>query len=915
MRKIFNVLADRKSRRSLLTIGIFLALLLAAPIVGYGLYTRQMSEQETHAKESLSRIAQIRAATTSSFIHERTGDALLVVSSPFLQEAIRSWMQQDNKDKLLEARLRERINALKRIYGYLVVAILDTRGNTVISTDTTARPVDDFAADIARRAADSNTLLISSIHSRAGPTKDELVVDISVPLFPADPRTGIAGAILLMRFDPRQQIYPSIQTVPFPNLPNDALLVEIRGQQVVSLSDSRSGRYRYLDRLPISPAQLLDSASTAVASLAWQDKESNEKIIASAHAVDGVPWFVVALANEDSVHAAIRNTALVAATASGVMLCILSIGILLWWKYKESEFKVAALETEAERRLLQKQYDYLSKYANDMIILTDADHRILEVNDKTLQVLGFSADLLAGQPFDILCIPAGRDRLQAHLNTLRREGTAMFEISQERSDGTVFPVEVNARSIDFEGRFFNQFICRDITERKEAESRIQSLAYYDNVTSLPNRTLLNDRLDQAIHMAARSAKKVGVLFLDLDNFKNINDTLGHQTGDMLLRSVGQRLLDCVREEDTVARIGGDEFLILLPDLDRGDEALRVAEKVIASIARPYLLSAQQIHTTTSIGISLFPDDSATVTDLVKYADSALYEAKSRGRNNYQFFTRELNEQITRASRIEQYLRDAMEGRMLRLWYQPQIDVRTGKVIGAEALLRWHDGNHIRFSPADAISVAEERGLIIRLGEWTLREACRQCRLWQSKGLPAVPVAVNVSPIQLQQKKFTELVLDALHESGLDAAYLELEITETSIMQKAQAVADLAMRLRDSGVRISIDDFGTGYSNLSYLKHIPIDKIKIDRSFVHDMLEDAEDEAITEAIVRLGQSLQLRVIAEGVESRAQMERLFSLGCHEVQGFLYSRAVSSEIFQGFLAKEWHFAEAAATRQQLL
>lgn len=904
---IFNALANKWSRRSLWAMGAFLVLLLAAPIVGYGLYSRQMGEQEMHTKESLVRIAQIRAATISSFIGERIGDARLTVSSPFLWHALDSWMKQSGKDMRLKMQLRERLDALKRSYAYIEVAILDTDGNILISTNDVARPPDNGTRDIVKLAATSKALKISSIYVRPGLNDDSRIVDVAMPFSPATSGTGKAGVVLLLRFDPQQQIYPSIQPVPFPNLPNDTVLVEIRGQQVVSLSDSRSGMYRYLDVLPLSPDQLLGSASAKTASLAWRINHDGKEFIAAAHAVDGVPWFVIALVDENAVHAVIRDTALIAATASGIMLCILSAGILLWWKYRESEFKVATLEAEVQRRLLQKQYDYLSKYANDMIILTDADYRILEVNDKTLQVLGSGAGSLAGESFDALSIPDGRERLQNDLRLLRHEGAALFEISQQRSDGTVFPVEVSARTIDFEGQFFNQFICRDITERKEAESRIQSLAYYDSVTSLPNRTLLNDRLDQAVHMAARSEKKVGVLFLDLDNFKNINDTLGHQIGDMLLHSVGQRLLGCVREEDTVARIGGDEFLILLPDLDRGDEARRVAEKVIAAIAKPFLLGTHQIHTTTSIGISLFPEDSREVPDLIKYADSALYEAKSRGRNNYQFFTRELNEQITRASRIEQHLRDAMESEKLNLWYQPQIDARDGKVIGAEALLRWPEGNQEHFSTADVVAVAEERGLITGLGEWTLREACRQCRRWQSKGLRTIPVAVNVSPIQLQQKKFTEMVLDILRETGLDATCLELEITETSIMQKAQAVADLAMRLRDSGVRISIDDFGTGYSSLSYLKHIPIDKIKIDRSFVHDMLDDTEDETITEAIVRLGQSLRLRVIAEGVESRAQMEKLLSLGCHEAQGYLYSQAVSADVFQGFLGKEWRFAEA--------
>jgi diguanylate cyclase (GGDEF)-like protein len=421
---------------------------------------------------------------------------------------------------------------------------------------------------------------------------------------------------------------------------------------------------------------------------------------------------------------------------------------------------------------------------------------------------------------------------------------------------------------------------------------------------------LNDRLNQGMHLAARSGKKMGILFMDLDNFKNINDSLGHQIGDELLYSVGQRLLSCIREGDTVARIGGDEFLVMLANLDAGEEAHHVAKKIIASFVKPFLLKSHEIFISTSIGISLFPDDAKASEDLIRYADSALYEAKARGRNNYQFFTEELNEQITRASKIENYLRQAIESGELCLWYQPQIDARSGRVIGAEALLRPREESLDRFSPAAFIAIAEERGLITKLGEWTLREVCRQCRLWKMQGLRTVPIAVNVSAIQLRQREFSDSVFQILAESGVDASSIELEITETAIMGRAQDVADLATRFRESGIRMSIDDFGTGYSNLSYLKHIPIDKIKIDRTFILDMLSDPEDETIIQAIIRMAQGLHLRVIAEGVERKAQMERLLSFGCHEAQGFLYSQAVSPETFKTFLKKENCFNGMAET-----
>jgi len=898
-------LAGKPTQHSRFALGVFFALLFAAFGISYWVYSRQLEEQEQHVRESLVRIVNIRAATISAFIHERVSDAQVTSNSGMLSEAVSFLAQSGPKSSSAKMQIRAQLDVLKKFYGYLECAILDAHGNALVSTEYAVQPNDGITAQFVARVVASKALQISSIRPTTFAGKPYRTIDIAAPLFASNGQKMETIAALLLRVDLQQQIYPFLQVVaPFPHLPNDVLLLEIRGQQVVLLNDPSSSRYRFLDVLPVTPEQLINSAKAATAALVFQGT-GNDEIVAAVRPVNGVPWFVAAEASEHDIHANAWETAWAIAASSLATLCILGAGLLFWWKYKESEFQLAALQTETEKRFLQKQYDYLSKYANDMIILTDADYRILDANDKALQVLGRTLSSLAGQSFVALSTPSSQDDLKESLHRLRIDGTAIFETFQQRPDSTVFPVEISARTIDFGGKFFNQFICRDISERKEAERRIQSLAFYDTVTALPNRTLLNDRLEQSIHKATRSKKKVAVLFLDLDNFKNINDSLGHQIGDMLLYSVGQRLLECVREEDTVARIGGDEFLILLPELGKGEQARYVAGKIIAEISKPFLLKEHEIYTTTSIGISLFPDDSKKVSDLIKYADSALYEAKSRGRDNYQFFTRELNEQITRSSEIERQLRHAMDSGELCLWYQPQIDVRDGTVTGAEALLRWRRGIFDGFTPLDFIAIAEERGLIMKLGEWIIREACVQCRRWQLEGLRAIPVSVNVSPIQLHQKDFVELVLTALREADLDASYLELEITETSIMRRAQIVAELVMRLRDSGVSISIDDFGTGYFSLSLLKQIHIDKIKIDRSYIFDMLNDAEDQTLTQAIVNLGRSLQLRVIAEGVESQAQMERLLSFGCHEAQGYFYSAAVSSDTFQTFLTKDWHFA----------
>lgn len=894
---------DVALRPSLRAIAGFLALIIISILTGYWMYHRQAEMQEGQVDEVLFRSAQIRAFRISSTLHERLGDAQIVSTNPLLQHALSSLYQNGRLDNQKKLQIRMHLEELKNIYRYRDVTILNSAGDTLITSEEVIPPIAPQAVQMVKKTITSKAIQMSSIYSISRPDRTYRMVAIGAPIFSDIQKTRVT-AILLLRFDAEKQIYPALQPLPIPNLPNDVLLVEIRGREVLSLSDSTSGVFHFLESLPINPGQIYESVRIRGGPpFHWRTKDGLDEITV-AQPIEGTPWFVAAVVPKDAKDALARNTFFVAAMVSTVMLSILGIGIVFWWKFEESKLRLAAAYADNRRRLLQKQYDYLLQYANDMIILVDADYNILVANDKALHILGYSRASLLGKPISMLSPQSQQEQLQSILGKLRRDRTAIFEAYHVKQDGSVFPVEVSARAIDFEGKTFIQFICRDITERKEAELKIQLLAYYDNVTKLPNRTLLNDRLERTVQMALRSARKVGILFMDLDNFKNINDSLGHQVGDALLFSVGQRIVSCIREEDTVARIGGDEFLVMLPDLERGEEAHRIAEKIIASFASPFLLHGHEIFASTSIGISLFPDDSTRQTDLIKYADSALYEAKSRGRNNYQFFTKELNEQIMRASRAEHCLRQALANDKLCLWYQPQIDARNGRLIGAEALLRWRDGNPEHFSAREIITVAEERGLITSLGEWAIREVCRQCRQWQLQGLHIVPVSVNVSPIQLQQKEFSNLVLSILTEAKLEASYLELEITETTIMKKAKLIADIVMRLRQFGVRISIDDFGKGYSSLSYLTHIHVDKIKIDRAFILRMLDDTEDETITQAIIRLAEILHLRVLAEGVEQQEQMKRLLSFGCHEAQGFLYSQAVHPEIFTTYLENKRSF-----------
>ena len=442
----------------------------------------------------------------------------------------------------------------------------------------------------------------------------------------------------------------------------------------------------------------------------------------------------------------------------------------------------------------------------------------------------------------------------------------------------------------------NTQLQEEVFERMQAEQRIWHLAHHDGLTGLPNRTLLHDRLEQALAQAQRSRHRVAVMFLDLDRFKNINDSLGHAIGDELLKHVAERLKSVVRAVDTVSRLGGDEFVIVLHEVSSPDDVVQVAEKIVGALASAVSIEGHQLRATPSIGISIFPDDGDEVFGLMKSADTAMYHAKAAGRNNFQFFARAMNEQAEHFFSLENRLRQAIESGQLLLHYQPLIDWRRRAVCGMEALVRWNDPQDGLIEPGEFIPIAEETGLIVPIGEWVLVEALRQNRAWQQEGRPLLPISVNLSPRQFRQKNLIETVRRALLDTGQPARLLELEITETTLMQDIDETRDKLQEIAAMGVRLAIDDFGTGYSSLSYLKRFPVHKLKVDQSFVRDLTVDPEDAAIVTAVIGLAKSLGLDTLAEGVETREQLDVLLGLGCEKFQGYLFSRPLPPTFVDG-------------------
>jgi diguanylate cyclase (GGDEF)-like protein len=417
--------------------------------------------------------------------------------------------------------------------------------------------------------------------------------------------------------------------------------------------------------------------------------------------------------------------------------------------------------------------------------------------------------------------------------------------------------------------------------------RLAHSAEHDVLTGLPNRALLNDRINQAIILASRHTKKVGVLFLDLDGFKHINDSLGHLTGDKLLQSITKRLCDCVRASDTVSRQGGDEFVVLLSEMEHSEDGAVTARRLLQAVAAAHFINEQDLHVTTSIGISVYPDDGLDAETLIKNADTAMYQAKENGRQSYQFFKSSMNERAVERQSIEEGLRRALERKEFTLHYQPKVSLKTGEITGAEALLRWKPARQELVSPAKFIPVAEDCGLILPIGKWVLREACAQARAWSDARLPSITIAVNISAMEFRHEHFLEGVFEILKETGLDPKLLELELTESVLMKRVEATGSILATLRAKGIRVAVDDFGTGYSSLSYLRKFPIDALKIDQSFVRQITTYGGETSIVTAIIGMGRSLGLRVIAEGIETPEELAFLQAQQCEEGQGYYFSR----------------------------
>ena len=557
--------------------------------------------------------------------------------------------------------------------------------------------------------------------------------------------------------------------------------------------------------------------------------------------------------------------------------------------------------TQARAELLESEERFRVAFGQAAVGLAHIGHdgRWLRVNQKFQDITGYSEMELS--KLTVLDLAPAKDQHGTQELLGRLLAGEIQTYSKEKQyihkEGHLVWVNVSVAPIPV-GSGGCIAVIEDISQRKQFEQKLQHLAHHDSLTGLSNRVLLLDRLSQAITYANRAGRFVAVLFIDLDRFKNINDSLGHDAGDQVIVEVARRLSQNIRDGDTVARLGGDEFVVVLSDIAREDEVAVLAQKILDALFLPMIIQGQELSPIGSIGISVYPQDGKEGSTLLKNADAAMYQAKGIGRNNFQFYAQEMNARTLDRLKLEGGLRHALELNEFVLHYQPQMDISTGEIVGVEALLRWKPLEKPMVMPDDFIPVAEETGLIVAIGEWVLRTACAQQVAWKKSGLPAVRMAVNLSARQFRQKNLEQLVARVLSETGCDATALELEITETVVMENPAAAAQTLKKLSDMGVQLSIDDFGTGYSSLSYLKRFPIHSLKIDRSFVQDITTDANDAAIAKAIIALAHSMKLKVVAEGVETVEQLTFLRNQRCDHMQGYYLSRPVPPEQIHALL-----------------
>ena len=861
--------------------------------------------EKARAFENLHGIGKLKAGQIQKYLQERKGDAL--VGSKFLGSSqVQHWL--NNPSGEVPSVARQPLEAAIKAYQYGGALLLDDKANIRFGSGQYPE-LSKTAKSLASRAIKENTLLVSSIYFGDPSNPDKPLLDVFVPLLKPD-ASAVMGVLVLR--DNLQFLYALLQTWPVESLSGETLLVTRDGDDVLFLNELRFKKEtalklrlslrRSADALLVPTIEMLKNGYFGpLEAVDYREKPT----LAFNIAVPDTPWGMTVKMDSDEVLEHVRRLQIIAWIIA--VFFILGAGAILWTWWNKQRIEQLA-KAELDKVAADLRISAIAFETHEAIIITDCHPRILRVNKAFCDITGYAAEEVIGRNPSML---RGDKKTKMFYEemwaAIFRDGTWSGEMVDKRKNGEIFPAWLTITAVtDSEGvltHYVGSFF--DITERKKSENEIYNLAFYDPLTTLPNRRLLIDRLQHALASSERSGRHGAIMFIDLDNFKVINDTQGHDFGDMLLVDAARRLQSCVREGDTVARLGGDEFVIMLEDI-KGDMeqavtlADEVGEKILATLNKPYMLKGSEFHSTASIGISLFANRELPADTLLKHADIAMYQAKGAGRNTLRFFDPKMQSVLEARATIESDLRRALAERQFRLFYQAQVD-DTGRIVGAETLVRWMHPQRGMIPPIQFIPIAEESTLILDIGHWVLETACRQLASWandeQKRGLV---LAVNVSAKQFKLKDFVDKVETVVREHNVSPTLLKLELTESVVLDDMADIVVKMHALKAIGIGLSLDDFGTGYSSLAYLKQLPLDQLKIDRSFVNDIATDPSDAVMVKTIIDMAHNFHFDVIAEGVETDAQLAFLKLHGCNAYQGYLLSKPVPVEEFEALLGR---------------
>ena len=862
--------------------------------IAYAYQRQHEIDYDTETSEQITAIAALKSREIQLMRKEWREDAQTIFHDKYIVQLAQQFAS-NNPDHKVRERLLNILTRWKKHNAYDEGYLLDLNGNVLISTASSNNPISSV---ITAAVTDSITTKQPFIHDfYRNEFNNTVYLAVLLPIVTSD---GTQLGTIVLRIDPHRELYPLIQQWPVVSDSAETLLVRQENNDVVFLNELRfradtALKLRHSMENKQLPAVMAVKGFTGVVD---GIDYRNTRVIADVRSIPDSPWFMVARMDKNEVYSVLNERMWTSIVFIIAMIFTLGMGLTFLWRQQ----RLTYYKEQYESALRLEIYSQAFSQNSEGIMVTDEEGNLTLVNDAFTEITGYtSSDVLGKNPRLLKSSKQDTQFYKKMWADILEKDSWQGEIWNTNKKGKVYPSWLTITALyDDDPNYASHYIgvFSDITQHKEDEEEIRYLAHYDALTSLPNRVLLDDRIKQSISFSQRSHHSFAVMFLDLDHFKNVNDSLGHHVGDLMLIDVANRLMTVIREEDTVSRLGGDEYVLLLQETN-ATGAAAVAQKISRSISEPFILEGSELTISPSIGIAIYPTDGNTPSKLLQAADSAMYQAKDSGRNRFQFFTKELFKSASRRLEIDNALRGAIDRHELELYYQPQIDINSGVLIGCEALLRWKHPQLGQVSPGEFIPIAEDSGQIVSIDRWVLFRAARQMADWQKKGILDFTVAVNLSANQFHHQDLLALVRDALGEYSLSANNLELELTEGLMMNDVEGAIKIINKLHEEGIKLSIDDFGTGYSSLSYLKRFQIDKLKIDQSFVRDITTDPNDVSIVNTVVALADSLGLKTIAEGVETEEQQEFLQNIGCDEVQGYLHSKPLPAADFETFIA----------------